>query len=170
MPENLSPLEIEALETYRAYVAQREKIQAGEAGWDTLGAFFTDDAVFIDPAWGRVEGIDAVCTFLEESMVGLDDWRFPERWTTVDGDRVVTMFEQLITGSDGTVYAQAGISVLYYAGEGRFSYEMDLMNMAHVNQDLKAAEWMPAGDFNVPPRRPDRRYHRPGGASFSPDR
>lgn len=161
MPQSLTPEETEALETYRAYVAQRERIQAGEAGWDTLGQYFTDDAVFIDPAWGRVEGIDAVREFLEESMVGLDDWRFPEQWTMVDGDRIVTMFDQIIPGADGTEYRQAGISVLYYAGGGKFSYEMDLMNMGHINQDLRAAEWVPKGDFNVPPRNPVRDYSRP---------
>ncbi|MDG2026930.1 MAG: nuclear transport factor 2 family protein [Acidimicrobiales bacterium] len=166
MPEKLTAQETEALETYRAYVAQREKIQAGEAGWDTLGEYFTDDAVFIDPAWGRVEGIDAVREFLEESMVGLDDWSFPERWTMVDGDRVVTMFEQLIPGADGETYQQAGISVLYYAGDGKFSYEMDLMNMGHINQDLKAAQWAPKGDFNMPPRVPTRSYARPGGEAL----
>ena len=168
MPE-LSARETEALETYRAYVAQRERIQAGEAGWDTLGEFFTDDAVFIDPAWGRVEGIEAVKEFLEESMVGLDDWSFPERWTMVDGDRIVTMYEQIIPGADDGErehYHQAGISLLYYAGDGKFSYEMDLMNMGHINQDLKAAQWMPKGDFNVPPHEPVRDYHRPGGAAF----
>ena len=100
------------------------------------------------------------------SMVGLDDWEFPERWTMVDGERVVTMFEQLIPGADGTTYRQAGISVLYYAGNGKFSYEMDLMNMAHVNQDLKSAEWMPKGDFNMPPRIPVRDYSRPDGSAF----
>ncbi|GJM37791.1 MAG: hypothetical protein DHS20C19_11580 [Acidimicrobiales bacterium] len=160
MPQNLTPAEAEALTTYEAYVAQREKILAGDAPWDTLSAFFTDDAVFIDPAWGRVEGIEAIRTFLEESMAGLGDWEFPEQWTMVDGDRVVTMFDQRIPGADGETYTQAGISVLHYAGGGKFSYEMDLMNMAHINEDLKSAQWTPKGDFNMPPRAPVRDYSR----------
>ena len=50
--------EIEA--TYARYVATRDRIEAGELGWDALADFFTEDATFIDPAWGRVEGIAAV--------------------------------------------------------------------------------------------------------------
>ena len=166
MPEQLSPLETEALETYRAYVAQREKIQAGDAEWETLSGFFTEDAVFIDPAWGRVEGIAAVREFLEESMVGLDDWSFHERWTMVDGNRVVTMFEQIIPGSDGTSHHQAGISLLYYAGDGKFSYEMDLMNMSHIYEALAQAGWAPSGEIGIPPGDPNRNYQRPGGDAF----
>ena len=160
MSHELTPLEAEALETYERYVATRERIMAGELPWAALAEFFTDDAVFIDPAWGRVEGIEAISEFLDESMAGLDEWEYPEQWTMVDGDRVVTMFDQVITGADGAEYRQAGISTLYYAGDGKFSYEMDLMNMAHVNQDLKAAGWAPKGDFNLPPRDPDRNYSR----------
>lgn len=155
-PDERGRLEAEARETHAAYVATRERIQAGELPWSALGEFFTEDAVFIDPAWGRVEGIDAILGFLEESMAGLDGWRFPEQWTMVDGDRIVTRFDQIIPGADGSEYRQAGISTLYYAGGGKFSYEMDLMNMAHINQDLKAAGWAPTGDFNMPPRDPNR--------------
>lgn len=155
-----SEIEAEARATYAAYVATRERIQTGELPWSALGDFFTDDAVFIDPAWGRVEGKEAILVFLEESMAGLDDWTFPERWTMVDGDRIVTMYDQIIPGDDGTEFRQPGISTIYYAGDGKFSYEMDLMNMAHINQDLKAAGWAPTGDFNMPPRNPDRDYSR----------
>ena len=50
--------------TYERYVATRDRVEAGELGWDALAAFFTDDATFIDPAWGRVEGIAAIREFL----------------------------------------------------------------------------------------------------------
>lgn len=40
------------------YIAVRDQINAGNGTWRDLAQFFTDDAVFIDPAWGRVEGIE----------------------------------------------------------------------------------------------------------------
>ena len=40
-----------------------------------LAEFFTDDAVYIDPAWGRIQGIDEIRAFLVDSMLGLEDWR-----------------------------------------------------------------------------------------------
>src|SRR5205823_12370334 len=72
--------ELEALESYRRYVAQRERCVAGEAPWSTIGEWFTEDAVFIDPAWGRVEGRDEIARFLDRSMVGFGEWSFPEEW------------------------------------------------------------------------------------------
>ena len=158
--ENKARIESEALETYKKYVATRERIQAGELPWSALADFFTDDAVFVDPAWGRVEGIEAIRKFLDESMVGLDDWRFPERWTMVDGNRIVTMFDQILPSKDGVERTQAGISTIYYAGDGKFSYEMDLMNMAHINEALRDSGWAPTGDFNIPPSEPNRDYSR----------
>src|SRR5436305_263587 len=44
--------EIEA--TLARYIKVREAIERGEADWPDLAQFFTDDAVYIDPAWGRV--------------------------------------------------------------------------------------------------------------------
>ena len=43
---------------FERYVSVRDGINAGNGTWADLAQFFTDDAVFIDPAWGRVEGID----------------------------------------------------------------------------------------------------------------
>jgi hypothetical protein len=57
---------------------------------------------------------------------------------------------------DGTPYAVAGLSILYYAGDGLFCYSHDMLNMQHVNQVLRAIEWRPAGEFNMPPKRPNR--------------
>ena len=45
--------------------------------------FYTDDAIYIDPAWGRVEGLDAIREFMIESMLGLEDWLFPVEFTAV---------------------------------------------------------------------------------------
>ena len=35
------------------YLAVRDGINAGNGTWADLAQFFTDDAVFVDPAWGR---------------------------------------------------------------------------------------------------------------------
>lgn len=158
----MTKVEEEALAAYRKYIATRDRIDAGELSWDALAAFFTEDAVFIDPAWGRVEGLDEIRDFLSKSMMGLDDWKFPERWTTVDGHRVVTMFEQRIgPEANGVKYTQPGISILYYAGGGKFCYELDLMNMAHVLEDMRAAQWKPTGEFHMPPKQPNRDWSLP---------
>ena len=79
------PLE-EVRATVDAYVAVRERIEAGDATWLDLADFFTDDVVYIDPAWGRVQGLVHIREFLVDSMVGLEDWSFPIEFTAIDGD------------------------------------------------------------------------------------
>lgn len=146
-----------------AYVALRERIRAGEADWTALADLFTDDVVYIDPAWGRVEGIEGLREFLDESMRGLEDWTFPIEFTAIDGDNVVIKWTQQLPGTrpDGSRYEQSGISTLVYAGGGTFSYEEDLLNMTHVMEDLAASGWAPGAGFVMPPEHPDRNFSRP---------
>ena len=141
-----------------AYVAMRERIEAGDASWIDLAGFFTDDAVYIDPAWGRIQGIEEIRAFLVDSMRGLEDWRFPIRTVAIEGDDVITVWSQILPGrrDDGTPYQQTGVSMLRYAGDGRVSYEEDLLNMAHVLEDLSASGWQPGSGFTPPPPNPIR--------------
>lgn len=146
--------EIEA--TLVKYVEVRERIDAGELTWTDLCQFFTDDAVFIDPAWGRVEGLDAIRTFMVESMAGLDDWTFPIEFTAIDGDNVIVKWTEVFPRADGTSATQSGFSRLIYAGNGKFRYEEDLLNMVHVLDDISTSGWKPTGPMNAPPRQPNR--------------
>ena len=148
----------EILDTYRRYVATRDRVEAGELGWDALADFFTDDATFIDPAWGRVEGIQAIRKFLVESMAGLDDWEFPHEFATVDGNRLVARFQNRLPGrrADGSFYEAPGYSLMVYAGGGKFSFEEDLLNMVHVHELIVESGWKPSGPANVPPQKPVR--------------
>lgn len=149
----------EVIETYERYVEVRHRVEAGELGWDALAAFFSDDAVFIDPAWGRVEGIDEIRKFLAESMQGLDDWDFPHLWTMVDGNRLLARWTNRLPGSrpDGSRYEAPGYSLMIYAGDGKFSYEEDLLNMTHIGELMRDSGWKPKVAMNVPPRQPIRR-------------
>ena len=148
----------EILTTYERYVETRGRVEAGEQPWDALAAFFTDDATFINPAWGRIQGIEAIRKFLVESMLGLEDWEFPHEWAMVDGDRLIARWQNRLPGrrADGTCYEAPGYSYLLYAGDGRFSYEEDLLNMVHVGELIRESGWKPTGEFNAPPRKPLR--------------
>ena len=81
------------------YLAVRDGINAGNGTWADLAQFFTDDAVFVDPAWGRVEGIEEMkATVFGEAMVGLEEWTFPTEFTMIDGDNVVIKWSQVLPG------------------------------------------------------------------------
>jgi hypothetical protein len=139
------------------YIALREQIEAGEKTWVDLAVLFTHDAVYIDPAWGRIQGVDEIREFLVESMTGLEDWRFPIELTAVSGDDVVIKWTQILPSG----HRQSGWSRLIYAGDGKFSYEEDLLNMVHVLEDIKASGWRPGPGFNAPPAEPDRDFSVP---------
>lgn len=165
--ERDTELEAEARATYARYVAARGRVEAGEASWASLGNFFTDDAVFIDPAWGRTQGRDALLAFFEHSMAGLDEWTFPEGWTMVEGNRIVSFWWNRLPGArpDGKPVQAPGVSILHYAGDGRFSYELDVLNMAEVMECIPDSGWVPGGPMNLPPQKPDRDPTPPDGSA-----
>jgi ketosteroid isomerase-like protein len=146
------------------YLAVRDAINAGNGTWRDLAQFFTDDAVFIDPAWGRVEGLDDMKdTVFGEAMVGLEEWTFPTDFYMIEGDTVVVKWRQVLPGTraDGGAFAQSGYSTLVYAGDGKFCYEEDLLNMTHVFEDVADSGFRFSPDMGAPPKRPNRDFSRP---------
>lgn len=154
----LDARETEAREAYRRYVEQRDRCVAGEAPWTSIGEFFTDAAVFIDPAWGRAEGRTEIGRLMAHAMTGLEDWTFPEEWVVVEGDRVVAFWWNRLPGTkpDGTPNQAPAFSVLHYAGDGLFDYELDLVNMAEVGDLVVSSGWVPGPDMSFPGPNPDR--------------
>ncbi len=152
-------IETEALETYQRFVATREEIDRNEKPWSVLADFFTEDAAYIDPAWGRIDGRESIREFFLESMAGLTGhgWSTPENWTMARGHRVVSQWDQILGHKDdGTPWLVPGLSILYYVGEGLFCYSHDMLNMTHIGQTMKAMEWRPPTSFNRPPRDTNR--------------
>jgi hypothetical protein len=148
----------EALAAYRDMVAVRDRIEQGELPWSTLAGFFTEDAVYIDSTWGRYEGRPAIEAFMAASMTGLDDWTFPEEWTMADGDRVVSKWWNQLPGKrpDGSPFRVAGISILRYAGGGKFDYEYDVFNMQEIREVIAESGWRPTARMHAPPELPNR--------------
>ena len=142
--------------TIQRYLELRRGAIAGDIPWTALAEVFTDDAVFIDSVWGRHDGLDAVVEFLDASMRGLDDWDFPHLWEAIDGDRVFLRWSNRLPGAtaDGRPLDNMGLSILEYAGDGRFSYEEDMYSESHLMQVMKQSDWSPSPDMVAPP--PDR--------------
>ena len=146
-----------------ALIAVRDEICAGRGTWRDMAALFTEDAVFIDPAWGRVEGIEEMkATVFGDAMEGLEDWQFPTEFYAIDGDNVLVKWKQILPGrrADGRPYEQSGVSTMIYAGDGKFCYEEDLLNMVHVFEDMKESQCK-VPDVAMPPRHPNRDFSRP---------
>ena len=154
-----SSIEREALDTYDRFVARRDEIDVGKLPWSALADFFTEDAAYIDPAWGRIDGRAAIAEFFTKSMAGLTGygWSTPENWTMAQGHRLVSQWDQVMgEQADGTPFRVPGLSILYYAGDGLFCYSHDMLNMTHVGQTMRDMGWKPPPQFNMPPRSPNR--------------
>ena len=130
----------------------RDKASDGEIGWDALADMFTEDATYIDPAWGRFKGRDAIRQFLRDSMQGLKGWKFPTEWHAIDGNRVISRFLNRLPGrrADGTYYDVPGVSIIEYSGGGKFSFEEDVINMVHLHEVLTESGWVPGPDMKLP--------------------
>jgi len=148
----------EVREAYDRLVGTRDRAEAGACGWDALADHFTLDATFIDPAWGRVEGREAIRRFMLDSMTGLEGWTFPREFTAVEGSHLVSGWQNRLPGlrADGSHYQALGISHLVYAGDGLFRYEQDVLNMVHVFELIRESGWKPGPGAKPPPRNPPR--------------
>ena len=83
-----------------AFVEMRGAIARGEETWTALDRFYTDDAVYVDPAWGRISGgLAEIREFFAESMRDLEDWSFPIEFTAIEGDTVVVTWTQILPGT-----------------------------------------------------------------------
>ncbi len=150
--------ENEILETLRPYLETRSRIETGELRWSALADFFVENATYIDPGWGRVDGRDNIVRFMDESMSGLDGWTFPHEWEAVNGNYLITGWQNRLPGrrADGTYYQAPGVSRMLYAGSGKFAYSHDLLNMSHVMEIIEESGWQPDERFNLPPASPER--------------
>ena len=90
----------------------------------------------------------------------MEDWTFPVEYTAIEGDTVVIKWTQITPGAraDGSQYRQSGYSTLLYAGNGKFSYEEDLLNMVHVFEDMKASGFRVPPEMGMPPKHPNRDF------------
>jgi ketosteroid isomerase-like protein len=114
---------------------------ASESGdWAAWADLFTVDADYFEHAYGRIHGRDQIFKWISGVMGDNAGMSFPVDWSVIEGDRVV-MYQQMRTadpeGGDA-VYQFPAVTILTYAGDGRFSYEEDMYNTAEAIEVSKA--------------------------------
>ena len=84
--------------TVERYHELRRRIDEGlePDAFGVLADFYTEDAVYIDGAWGRIEGREAIAHWLVDSMLGMEDWKFPIEFTAIEGNDVVVKWTQIM--------------------------------------------------------------------------
>ncbi len=113
--------------------------------WDGYCDLFTDDAVYVEHELGTFAGQDAIRAWLVPVMAPLVGWEYPVHWHLVGDDKVVSYWENVMPTPPGDERRHSffGITVMTYAGDGRWSRQEDVYNGKEMDAAIK--EWLAAG-------------------------
>jgi len=125
-----------------------------EHDWPGFADLFTDDARYVEHNLGTFVGRRAIRDWLVDAMAGFPSMTFDMDWWIIEGNRVVFYIWNLLpdpTGA-GRRFGFPNVTVIEYAGGGKWSFEEDFYNPA--NGDRAVGEWLAAGGRRSTP--PDR--------------
>ncbi|WP_326546565.1 nuclear transport factor 2 family protein [Mycolicibacterium sp. ND9-15] len=120
-------------EAFRAY----QDVVAGIAetwNWSSYADQFTEDATYVEHALGNMSGRETIRDWIVSTMntfPGSEMPFYPVEWYSIDVDKGWVISRNVNTmkdPGDGSVYGTPVITVLRYAGGGKWSYEEDAYN------------------------------------------
>lgn len=150
-----------AFEKYQRHV--EDIVVTGQ--WERFADLFTEDATYIEHCYGTFRGRDEIRSWIVRTMTtfpGSAMVAFPPRWSVIDEDRgwIVCEIRNIMADpGDGSVHEEPNITILRYAGDGRFGEEEDVYNparylpmvlrwaklaRAHDRLPENSAEWLAA--------------------------
>ena len=133
-------------EALRIYNAGRDR--ACETGdWSIWADLFTDDAEYIEHAYGTFQGKAAIRDWIIKVMAPFPTMTFPQDWVAFDENTNAIIFQcqnrlPHPTDPNGPPFQFPNWTRLVYAGNGKFSSEEDVYNPAHFGDMLKG--WLAA--------------------------
>ncbi len=129
--------------------------------WPAWAALFTDDAEYIEHNLGHYSGQPAIHDWIVDAMAPFPNMTFSVDWHVIEGDRVAFYIWNHLPDPAGgdTYYSFPNISLIDYAGDGKWFREEDFYNPADAEPGRRPL---------VPGRRlegdaRERRPGRPGG-------
>jgi ketosteroid isomerase-like protein len=102
--------------------------------WDPWVDQYTDDIRYVEHAAGTMTGRDAVRAWIWKTMTsfpGNHMTAFPSLWSVIDaptGRVICELDNPMADPGDGTVISATNISILTYAGDGRWRRQEDVYN------------------------------------------
>ena len=137
------------------YCALRERaIASGD--WTIWGNQFSDDARYVEHAYGELSGRAAIVAWITGVMAPFPTMTVPNDWVVYDEARGWVVFQcqnrlPHPTDPNGAPFQFPTWSLLHYAGDGRWSYEEDMYN-AKAAADVVQG-WLRAGGKLASPER-----------------
>jgi hypothetical protein len=130
-------------------VYQEEAATAGASGkWDAWVDLFTEDATYKEHMYGEFNGREEIRRWISETMAPWPNsafTSFPIDWYTIDEEKgwvICKVWNRLEDPGDGSVHQEYNLTVLHYAGNGKWSYEEDIYNPEHFGTVVQA--WLAA--------------------------
>lgn len=128
-----------AFAAYQATVAQI----AASGEWSRFADMFTEDAEYVEHAYGTFRGRDEIRPWIIKTMTtfpGSDMIGFPVAWWVLDPEQgrvVCEIRNPMRDPGDGSVHEASNITILDYAGDGLWSREEDVYNPAKFAQMIR---------------------------------
>ena len=117
---------------------------ATSGDWQVWADKFTDDADYVEHAFGNMKGKEAIRSWISKTMSEYPASAmisFPIEWYVIDEDRgwvVCQVWNRMADPGDGSTHQAYNFTLLKYAGNGLWSYEEDIYNPAHFVSMLEA--------------------------------
>jgi hypothetical protein len=112
--------------------------------WGAWAGHYTDDVIYVEHAAGTMHGRDQVRAWIWQTMTvfpGSYMTSFPSLWKVIDeptGRVICELDNPMRDPGDGTVISATNISIVTYAGDGKWSRQEDIYNpLRFVKAGLK---------------------------------
>lgn len=118
--------------------------------WVAWADHFTEDATYVEHFYGQFVGREAIADWISGTMgtfPGNAMPAFPCEWFVVDEDKgwvVCELWNVMADPGDGSVHRASNLTVLHYAGDGKWSYQEDVYNPNEFATMLQ--EWIKKRD------------------------
>ena len=125
-----------AEEITEAYAAMHGRVQeySSSGNWDDFALNFTEDAEYVEHAFGTFRGRDEIREWSVKTMTSFPGGimtGFPLAWQVVDvpTSRLICEVRNLMPDpGDGSQLEESNLTIMTYAGDGLFSREEDIYN------------------------------------------
>lgn len=107
--------------------------------WPAWADLFTEDALYIEHVLGNMRGREAIKAWIVDIMARYSELYTAYEWHMVDSNRVVVSMQNRRDDPDPTKppIDFPGITILEYAGDGKWSKEEDYWSVPGANRAAK---------------------------------